>query len=83
MVPAGPIFSKEEVLQMAEEENNQVLPGFYAAMSGRTAWPIRKFWTNLEVHEAMHSALQGMFAGELTPREAWKEAGTVVRKMTQ
>lgn len=83
LVPAGPIFSKEKVLQMAKEENNQVLPGFYAAMSGRTAWPIRKFWTNLEVHEAMHSALQGMFAGELTPRQAWEEAGAVVRKVTQ
>jgi len=66
---------------MAREENNQVLPGFVAAMSGKTAYPIRKFWTNPEVHEAMHSALQGMFAGQLTPREAWSEANSIISKV--
>lgn len=81
LVPAGPIFSKAEVLQMAREENNHVLPGFYAAMSGKTAYPIRKFWTDPVVHEAMHSALQGMLTGELTPREAWSEAKSIIAKV--
>lgn len=83
LVPAGPIFSKSEVEQMAREENNHVLPGFYAAMSGKTAYPVRKFWTNLEVHEAMHGALQGMFAGELSPREAWSEAKIKISKIVK
>jgi ABC-type glycerol-3-phosphate transport system substrate-binding protein len=82
LVPTGPtVYSESELEVMAKETNNHLLMDFYAAISGRTAYGIRKHFTDPDAEEALHAAIQGMLSDELTPREAWSEAASRISQV--